>query len=72
MGDFNARITPGPRFCFNSYPHKKNNNGDLLNAFADQNDLHCLNPMSWNGITEEKPTYQRYMGSSTNVSLIDY
>ena len=72
MGDFNARITPGPRFCFNSYPHKKNNNGDLLNAFADQNDLHCLNPMSWNGITEEKPTYQRYMGTSTHVSLIDY
>ena len=72
MGDFKARITPDQRFDFVSYPHKSNNNGALLNSFADTNNLYCLNPMVWNGVAKEKPTYQRNMGMSTHISLIDY
>ena len=72
MGDFNARIESGPHFQFSNYPHQANNNGKLVVEFATANDLHCLNPMKWKGITEEKFTYQRDMGHQLHQSIIDY
>ena len=72
LGDFNSRITPSPRFNFRNYPHQQNNNGRLLQSFAETNDLFCLNPLNWHGRREERATYQRNMGSAgLHVSILD-
>ena len=40
--------------------------------FAATNNLFCLNPLQWNGVSEEKFTYQRHMGSSGHhASILD-
>jgi len=72
LGDFNARIEPGPNFQFNNYPHEANNNGKLVTEFAKRNQLYCLNGMEWKGKKEEKYTYQRDMGHHLHQSIIDY
>ena len=53
LGDFNARIKPGPNFQFDSYPHEANNNGMLVTELAERNQLYCLYEMEWNGKKEE-------------------
>ena len=72
LGDFNARISPDSRFDFRQYPHAPNNNGALVNNFANTINLHCMNPMSWNGLAEEHFTYQRDLGIRYDRSIIDY
>ena len=72
MGDFNAHVSVGDRFYFNSYPHVENMNGELLNEFAESLDLYCLNGLQWNGKTESKYTYQRDLGVHYNASIVDY
>ena len=72
LGDFNARISPDIRFDFQQYPHAPNNNGTLVNSFANTINLHCMNPMSWNGVVEEQFTYQRDLGIRYDRSIIDY
>ena len=72
LGDFNARISPDMRFDFQQYPHAANNNGTLVNNFANTTNLYCMNPMSWNGVVEEQFTYQRDLGIRYDRSIIDY
>ena len=72
LADFNSRITPSSRFDFKNYPHTINNNGRLLMTFAESSNLFCLNPLSWNGVSEEKFTYQRHMGQAGHhASILD-
>ena len=71
LGDYNAWIKASARFNFFSYPHPENNNGRLVRDFAEENDLFCLNPLMWNGVREEKLTYQRDMGSVYQGSILD-
>ena len=71
LGDYNAWIRASARFNFFSYPHPENNNGRLVRDFAEENDLFCLNPLTWNGVREEKLTYQRDMGNVYQGSILD-
>ena len=72
MGDFNARVPKTKNFPFENYPHDANNNGSILQTFAESSNVYCLNPMRWDGIEEERFTYQRRFGRIRHASIIDY
>ena len=72
MGDCNAHIEKSNAFRFENYPHPQNFNGKLLETFAASNSLLCLNPLMWNGIKEERLTYQRSFGARRHGSILDY
>ena len=72
LGDTNSWVKSSPRFQFEHYPHRENNNGRLLARFVEENDLHCLNPLKWQGRKEERLTFQRIMGNKVHKSIIDF
>ena len=72
MGDFNAHVNPGERFQFQATPHTENNNGRSLVNFANNLDLHCLNPLEWDNVREDKITFQKQIGNNYLTSIIDY
>ena len=71
LGDFNAHVGIHERFRFHDNPHGINNNGRLVIEFASEMDLHCLNPLKWQGTREDRVTYQRDLGVRYVKSILD-
>ena len=71
LGDYNAHVGSSVNFPFLNNPHGLNNNGKLVQRFAEENGLYCMNPLEWNGIREEKFTYQKLIGDRQHASILD-